>query len=488
MKRIWIALIVLLVVAGLLVAGFGLRDRQARAQAGLPEDGEVYVVSRGEVVEVIEASGSLEPAAEVALGFSTPGELVEIYVATGDEVRQGEVLARLDTTDLELQLAQARAGLNAAQANLDQLLAAAREEDLTVAQSSLNQAAANAEELKVTLAANTEQARLSWEQAANALRDAQATYENIYWENREWEEEAKKWGGELPDAKADAEAQAWRAVENAEFAMEQARLAYEQALQRQESSYQSAQSQVTSAWASLERLENGAGAEEIAAVEASIEQARVAYEQAQAQLDKATLTAPFDGIVATVLGEVHNQVSAASPVLVLIDPASYYVDVEVDEVDIAAVRVGQEVGILLDAIPDVELSGTVSEIALSPSGGQGVVTYRVRVQVDDLAGAVVRSGMTANANIVTDRAGDVLVVPRRAVRLEGDQAYVEQVLPDEQLAAVPVELGLGDPYYIEIVSGLEEGDRILIRSVIQRDAAQQLIGGGPASRILGGGD
>lgn len=478
-KGILVTLFVLALVASLALVGW--RVRQRRTQTDPLEGGEVYTVSRGDIAEVIEATGNLSPAAHVPLVFSIPGTLAELHVTTGQEVLEREVLARLDTADLELQLAQAQASLDLALANRDKLLAGARPEDVQVAESSLSQATANAAELHVTLSTATEQARLSWVQAANALRDAQATYENIYWENRELEQEAKKWGREIPDARLDAEAQAWRAVENAEAAMEQARLSYEQALQREDTSLRAAQSQVTSAWANLERLENGPALEDIAVSEISVEQARLAYDQAKAQLAKATLVAPFDGIVATVLADLHNQVSAANPILILLDPSSYYVDVQVDEVDISQVAVGQEGRILLDALPEVELPAEVIEVALSSSAtGQGVVTYRVRVQVNDLKGTPVRPDMTANVDIITRRATDVLVVPRRAVRLEEGQAYVERILPGDRLEQVPVELGLGDPFYIEIVSGLQEGDRVFVRGVVERNQIQRFFQGGPS--------
>jgi len=327
MKRTWIVILAVVVVVGLAAVGLGLWNRQARARANPLEDGEVYTVSRGEISEVVEAAGNLAPSVEVPLVFSVPGELVEIRAATGDHVQRGQVLALLDATDLELQLAQARAGLALSEANLNKVLAEARPEDLAVARSSLTQAAANRDELSTTLAATTEQARLSWIQAANNLRDAQQAYENIYWDNRELEQRLAEYGQELPDAKVDAEAQAWRAVENAEAAMEQARLNYEQALQRQESSNRSAQAQVVSAQANLERLENGAGPEDLAVSQASLDQAEVSCELAQANLDKVFLKAPFDGVVATVLAEVYNQVSSATPILILQDLSAYYVDV-----------------------------------------------------------------------------------------------------------------------------------------------------------------
>lgn len=481
LTRGWKLLLGLFLVAGLVFAGISwVRGRRTVDPfAG----GEIYTVARGDVAEVVEATGNLSPQEQATLSFSAQGTLAELLVRTGDRVQAGQSLARLEQRELELQVAQAKAALEAAQANLDKALAGSRPEDVRVAQASLDQALANLEELSVTLAASVEQARLSWIQSANALRDAQANYENIYWQNRELEDRLEKIGEELPDANRDAEAQAWRAVENAQAAMEQARLSYEQALQRQQTSLRSAQGQVDSARANLQRLLNGATTAEIAALKAAVAQAQASYELAVAQLEKATLTAPFSGVVGTVLVRQYDRVAPGTPVLVLLDPSAFFIDVEVDEADIGQIVLGQKAEVRLDALPETVFPGRVTEIALFPTTAQGVITYRVRVQLDRVDEGAVRPGMTANVRIITRRASGVLVVPRRAVRLEGGEATVERVSPDGRLERVPVQLGVGDSFQVEIVSGLSEGDRIFVRSVVQRNPVQQILeSGGERSR------
>lgn len=473
-KRYWNYFIALVVLAALGYAGY--RYWQNRPQPDPLAGGVVYTVQRGEVLEVVEATGNLAPVRQAALSFSIAGRLESIAVSTGERVRAGQVLAVLEKKDLELQLAQAQAGLEVAEANLQKILAGARKEDIAAAQSALNQALAAQQEAQVTLSAATEQARLSWVQAANALRDAQATYSQIYWDNRELEKRLAEYKQDLPEENRRAEERAWRAVQNAEAAMEQARLAYEAAKQREESSYRTAQAQVASARANLERLLNGATAQELAAAQASVEQARASLNLAQAQLEKATLRAPFDGVVTTVLANPYDQVSSLTPILILADLSSYRVDVEVDEVDIGRIRVGQEARITLDALPGVELPGRVEEVALSPTTAQGVITYRVRLRLTDLGKADLRPGLTANARIITGRASGVLIVPRRAVRLGQDgQPYVEKVLPGKELERVPIQLGVESAEVAEVVSGLEEGEAIFVRGVVQQDQLQQII-------------
>ncbi len=473
-KRYWNYGIALAVLAALGYAGY--RYWQNRPQPDPLAGGAIYTVQQGDVLEVVEATGNLSPVRQATLSFSIAGRLESIAVSTGERVRTGQTLAVLDKKDLELQLAQAQAGLEVAEANLQKLLAGAREEDIAAAQSALNQALAAQQESQVTLAAATEQARLSWVQAANALRDAQATYSQIYWDNRELEKRLEKYKQELPEENRLAEERAWRAVQNAEAAMEQARLAYEAAKQREASSTRTAEAQVASARANLERLLHGATAQELAAAQASAEQARASLNLAQAQLEKATLRAPFDGVVTTILANPYDQVSSPTPILILADLSAYRIDVEVDEVDIGRVQVGQEGRISFDALPGVELQGRVEEVALSPTTAQGVITYRVRLHLTDLGKANLRPGLTANVRILTGRAEGVLVVPRRAVRLGQDgQPYVEKVLPGKELERVPVRLGIEGSEVVEVVSGLEEGEAVFVRGVVQQDQLQQLI-------------
>lgn len=467
-------LIVALLAAGALIV---LRLLIPQSSADPLASGEVYTVQRGDVAEVVEAAGNLAPLAQLNVAFATSGNLVEVKVSTGDRVSAGQVLAVLDTTDLELQLAQSQAALRVAEANMNKVLAGARPEDITATQNSLSQAYANLTQQQVSLSAATERARLSWVESANSLRDAQASYTTIYWDNRKLEDKIGK--ENVPQANYDNEARALRAVENAEAAMEQARLAYEAAKQQEESGMRTARSQVSTARANLEKLTTGPVSTDVAAAQASVEQSRASLAITQAQLEKATLRAPFSGVVGKVLADVDTQVTPATPILVLFDPSGYQVDVEVDEVDVSKVQVGQPVHISLDALPGVTLTARVEEVALTSTPGQGVVTYQVRVRLDSVKDTSVRAGMTANGAIVTREAQGVLIVPRRAVRLVEGKTYVEQVVTGargKQLESVEVQLGLSDPQYVEITAGLQEGDQVFVRGVVQ-NALQQILGG-----------
>jgi HlyD family secretion protein len=455
-KSWWIVGAVVLIAVLALLGWQVLAARQARADTPL----ETTRVQQGTLQVIVNATGSLQPRAEVAAAFSTGGRVEAVLVVEGDRVVAGQSLVRLETDLLTLQLEQARAGLAVSQANLDKLLAAARPEDVTVSRSSLTQAASNQEELRVTLAAAAEQARLSWTQAANALRDAQANYENIYWENRELEDRVGV--EDMPDEALDAEAKAWRAVENAESAMEQARLSYEQALQRQSSDLQAAGAQVVSAQANLDRLLQGASPADIAVAQAAVNQSRVAVDIAQAQLDRAVLVAPLSGTITALYVQPGEMAGAGQPVVVLSDLSALEIEVQLDETDVARVAVGQAVVVRLDAFPGLKLAGQVTEIAPVAQTQAGVVLYPVTVQMDEMdAGPALRAGMTAEVDILLERREGVLIVPLRAVETVGDQAYVYRVV-DGEAERVAVGLGLVTDVEAEITAGLAAGDEILV--------------------------
>ena len=149
MSRKSIAGIVIIVLAVLAVfmarGGLGQTSADSQQSTG---DLDIAVVERGTLVASVSASGSVEAKRRMALTFKTPGRVAEVYVETGDEVTAGDPLVKLDTAELELQVAQARAGLAAAEAQLAQLKAGPTAEDLAAAQAAVDSARAQLDKLQ----------------------------------------------------------------------------------------------------------------------------------------------------------------------------------------------------------------------------------------------------------------------------------------------------------------------------------------------------
>jgi HlyD family secretion protein len=138
--------------------------------------------------------------------------------------------------------------------------------------------------------------------------------------------------------------------------------------------------------------------------------------------------------------------------------------VSVDEIDIGQIKMGQEVDIILDALSDAAVSGVITDIApTADTTGTGVVTYLVTINIesDDVP---LKPGMTANASIVVEEKDGALIVPNWAIRLDREtgQAFVNRLLADNTIEEVPVVTGLRNEQFSEIISGLTEGDVVVV--------------------------
>jgi HlyD family secretion protein len=188
----------------------------------------------------------------------------------------------------------------------------------------------------------------------------------------------------------------------------------------------------------------------------------------QNQLENAVIVAPFDGVIATVKvkeGDVLSSVNYATTTIIeLIDPSQMELKTKVDEVDIPSVKLGQKAIIKLDALPDLELEGTVTAISLLPIEEGGVVLYEVKIGFDVPESSGLRRGMTATADIVTDERSNVLLVPNRAIRQDSSGNPVVKIMVGDQTQERAVVTGISDGLQTEIISGLNEGDRVVIES------------------------
>jgi HlyD family secretion protein len=228
-----------------------------------------------------------------------------------------------------------------------------------------------------------------------------------------------------------------------------------------------AEAQLAQAEAALAELVTGPTAEAIAAAEAEVEQARLSLADAQEALAKATVVAPFAGLVTAVYvaeGEI-----ASGPVVELIDDHELAVTLQVDEADVGALSIGQPATIILSTWPDTEISGEITVIApgAQTTPGSSLVAYEVRVGLGatDLPA---RAGMTAEANLVTAEREEVLLVPNRAIRVNRENGtYSVLLVTGETTQEVPVTIGLRDDENTQITGGLNAGDVLVLNSGVE---------------------
>lgn len=187
---------------------------------------------------------------------------------------------------------------------------------------------------------------------------------------------------------------------------------------------------------------------------------------AEEMVSKATISAPFDGVITGVNIAIGEQ--AAGEVIELISN-ELRVILSVDEIDVGVLTPGQEAVITLETWPDVEISGEIVSISPSAgSSGDGIVTYDVQINLEEPADLPILVGMTANAKLITANNENVLLIPNAAITADRQAGtyWVNLVTGETEgppiTEEIEVTIGFKDNDYTQILSGLAEGDEVLI--------------------------
>ncbi len=239
-----------------------------------------------------------------------------------------------------------------------------------------------------------------------------------------------------------------------------------------------AQERIKEKEAALVKLQQGPDTLDLQNQELTIQQRMNALNDAKVHLSDYVITAPFNGIVGKITSHVGDPVSGSTAFTTL---ASEQLEAQItlNEIDIASVKLGNQVTLTFDALPDLSLTGKIIQIDLIGTVSQGVVSYNARVAFDALETAV-RSGMSLQATVITDSSANVLLVPSSAVKTQGTSHYVEvvnQSIIDTistsgtsvTTTAAPtrktVVIGKTNDTQSEIVSGVNEGELVVTQTI-----------------------
>jgi HlyD family secretion protein len=458
------ALVIVIVLAVVVAASWIGYEQFGKAKAQAAPDYETVNVGRGDISSTVSATGSVLPEREANLNFQGTGSVAKVAVKVGDQVKTGQVLAELDTTDIELAVRQAEIALRQAEAQLKQLNEGPNASDLAAAVASIDSAKAAYEQVlkgsdKDQLAA----ARAQVEQARVSLEQAQQAYDKI---------KDQPNAGMFPQS----------------LQLQQATIGYDTAQANYRvtarganpSQVAAAQAQVAQAESALDRLKRGASAAQVEVAQAAVDQAQLGVEQAKRRLENTRITAPWDGVI-TAVNAVEGTLASGlgGPAIQIADTGKYHLDVQVDELDVAGLAEGQTVTVEVDALPEQELTGSVISIAPAAAAtATGGVSYKVRIDIDP-ADVQLRAGMSATANILANSRQNVLLIPNRAVQIQRDNGltFVER-LADGVPQKVEVRLGLRTEQQSEVREGLAEGDQVIIRNRSSLEKLQQTFQGG----------
>jgi HlyD family secretion protein len=370
----------------------------------------------------ITASGTIRPVQTVNLSPKAAGRLAELYVEQGDSVKQGQVIARMESEDIAAQMTQARANLAQTEARLAALRNGSRSEAIAQAQASLSQAEAQVRDAQARLDLASARARRNRDLAAEGA----ISRDNL---------------DEVLNTELSARA-----------TLEQSNARVREARQR------------------LAELQNGSRPEDIAAAVAERDAAIGRLQAVQVQQEDTLIRAPFSGVItqrfATIGAFVTpttsaSSTSSATSTSVVALANGLEVIAEVPEVDVSQIKLGQKVEISADAFPDQVFEGRVRLIAPEAVVEQNVTSFQVRVTVvtgkDKL-----RSGMNADAIFLGKQLENALVVPTVAIITNAGQTGV--LVPDSKnkprFQAVTIGITIGNQ--TQILEGIRSGERVFI--------------------------
>ncbi len=486
------------------------------ACGGQPEgagEQETVTAAIGDVSSAATASGQIDSLARAELAVTLQGLVTNINVRVGDEVETGDVLIEFDTRELDFavrsaqqnlinqqaaladlqepasaaDIASAEAALASAQARLEKLETGADEFDIAVAEANLRSAQASISSAQANLnatfdtvsEASIEAAKAELVIAQNQFEQLERTLEDVGdFANKRLADayESAKVNFLAAQAKYDrilagadpnavgAQQQAVSAASARASASEADLIALQTAASTADMA--AAQANVASAEARLAALMENAKSEDIAIAEANVKSAEISLEDAQYNLDNAIVSAPFDGVITAIHvapGEVANGI-----VLEMADHKNLEIVLQVDEIDIASITLGQEAVVTLETWPDEEISSQVKSIAPSAgSSNSGITSYDVHLELAE-ADIPILIGMTANANLLTAKRDGVLLVPNRAITSDRSSGRyfvdVQTTDADGVVSAerVEIKIGLRDSQNTQILDGINEGDILAV--------------------------
>jgi len=484
MKRIAKIVLTALVVGGLMVPLLGCDSGSDEAEL---LESQVVTVQRGNLTVDITAVGNLALSLIDDLAFEIAGTVEEVSVEAGDTVEEGQVLAKLDTSEWEEQIGALEDQLTIAKRQLT-----AAERQVTAAERQLAAVEYQLEIKKRNVTAKEKDVI----QAEINLKQAHLNVYNLTPNVWDWEaaQKAEIEGMQIELAEARLE-EAQQGIEDAQHDVEDAQYDVEDA-------------------------------------QLAIEDAQLAVEDAQHDVEDAQEA--LDGFITKVNVEGGDEVMKGTVAVTLADPAKFEAELLVSEMDIFQVRLEGEAWVQVDAMGGISLPAKVTHISPTATIQSGVVNYTVKVEIqsmEELAqqrqqamqerqqamqditpgelperlqqaieegritqeqaeemikqmqsaqGAQqgqmptaipedfqLREGLTVTVSILIDERTDVLLVPNGAITSRGGQAYVQVVLLDDTTEEQTIEehaiqTGISDWQYTEVTSGLSEGEQVIV--------------------------
>jgi HlyD family secretion protein len=405
-------------------------------RAAVPPAVEVVHPQRRLITETVAASGRVAGRRETIVGSPVPGTVAELWVDEGDVVRRGQPLARIENDVAQAQVRQAAQALQTARAGLAQAAAGPRSSELNAARAQVAQAEATVNQRQAQLA----QSRAAVTQAEARRVLAQQNLERNHYLFHE---------GAIARQTVD------QAVSEEKVAVAEV-IASRDAVTTAQANLAAAQAGVTAAREQLRTLAAGPRSEAVEVARQRVRDAEAALQVAREQAQNAIIRAPFAGTVTEILSELGAPV-ANNGVVRLVQTGLPEIRLDVDESNLADLKVGQRAVITSSTYRTARLDGRVSEIGAQVDPARGTVQIKV---VADHSPAWLRSGETVNVNIIAAQDVPRLVIPSTAVRMQGDTRVV-LVVHSGQVVVRPVVLGAVEGETVPVLDGLSSEDQVV---------------------------
>ena len=374
-------------------------------------------VIQGDLVVKISATGVVEPNFQVEVKSKASGEVLKFKYEEGDRIKKGQLLLQLDKSDEVRSVARAQADLAGATAKLNKAKTALLSQE-TKYQTTLKSAESQAQGAEANL-----------KESEDKLKRQEDLFQK-------------------------------------KFASREALQAAQTTFKVNQENLIQARSSVQAAKDSIHDIEVKKHEIDLARVE--VQRAKITLAEARERLDETEIFAPISGVLiekfveqGQIISSGISNVSGGTTLANLADLSRLFIIADVDETDIGSVQIGQLVKVTADAYPGRAFTGKVQRISPKGQVENSVTIFKVKIEIQGKAKGILKPMMTANVDIISKELKNVLYLPREALRVEKNKKYAA-ILVNNEPKEVPVTTGVRNPIHIQILSGLEADQEVLI--------------------------
>lgn len=377
----------------------------------------IDTVKRGDLTQTVLATGKVVSETDLNLSFNSSGVVKKINVKVGDKVKKGQILATLDQGALLANLTQARGSLLQAQAKYEDTISGSSEEEIALAKVLLENAKKEYEKTKI-------EQDLKVEKELNDLTRLTVNLDYLG----------------IKDPYLIAKSERDTALINAQSLIDQRK-------------------------AELDVKLAGAKDPDINLAQGEVLRAQGELELAQANLENSIIRAPSNGTITKVDVKIGELIEMGKEAIVIEDIENLYIEAKINEANINSVKVDNPVSIVYDSIGSENIfDGFVVSVDPSSTVEDGVVNYKIKIAIDQNS-LNIKPGMNADISINTFKKENVLMVQSLAVLNNNGEFFVKVVTDEKRkkYKEIPVKIGIkGDGNIVEILEGINEGDKVFI--------------------------